>query len=256
MMLVGCLSWRDSTLVKRSEASSASFSVKNFSGLSSTGCQYDYKLYEPKKRSSTTSIVLGHGFLRNQSNMRDLSRALANEGVAVITMDFCNMRLWNGHHRRNAQDMRALAVQLDIVDDVVFAGFSAGALAALLAADNSTRAVLALDMVDQANLGLEAIKDLSTPLVGISGPASSCNANGNADPVFNARKGPSLTRLKQIEGISHCDFESPSDWFCELVCSDDSRSRPQIQSDRKRIITDSIEALTPFLNGIETIADT
>lgn len=188
--------------------------------------------------------------------MSGLSRALADQGIQVVTLDFCNMRLWNGHHQRNAYDMRSLATQLDIADDVVYAGFSAGALAAVMAADNGTRAILALDMVDQDDQGLEAIKSLSTPLIGLSGPSSSCNANNNAKAVFDTRKNDPQSRLVQLEGVSHCDFETPSDWLCELVCSGAKRVRAQVESDRKSIIIDSIEALLPYLRKNQDLNDT
>jgi len=49
-------------------------------------------------------VVIGHGFLRNQTRMHGLAQAIAAAGMNAVTVDFCNMRLWNGAHRRNAQD--------------------------------------------------------------------------------------------------------------------------------------------------------
>ena len=94
-------------------------------------------------------------FLRDQDNLVGLSRALANHGIQVVTLDFCNMRLWNGNHESNGLDMRALAQKLRMSDNIIYGGFSAGALAAVLAADDDTRAILALDLVDQNDLGLK-----------------------------------------------------------------------------------------------------
>jgi dienelactone hydrolase len=100
---------------------------------------------------------------------------------------------------------------------VVYAGFSAGGLAAVLAAveDPAALGVLALDLVDQGGLGVRAAARLDKPLVGLMGDPSACNARGNGMAVLAA--GP-RARVERIAGAGHCDFESPTDWLCEQVC--------------------------------------
>ena len=213
-----------------------------------TGCTFDYRLYQPVNPQTQTSIMLGHGFLRDQDNLVGLSRALANHGIPVITLNFCNMRLWNGNHESNGLDMRALAQKLGLSDDIIYGGFSAGALAAVLAADVDTRAILALDLVDQNDLGLNAIGALRTPLIGISGPASSCNANGNGAALFTSRAQQSLSDLITIDGASHCEFESPSNWLCEIACGDEDNKQDD-ERERADIIETTIDSLSPYLES-------
>ncbi len=223
------------------------YSLTEQSASSQFGCRFDYRIYQPDQPRTATSVILGHGFLRDQDNMVELSRAVANAGIRIVTLDFCNMRVWNGHHQRNAQDMRDLAESLGIAHDIIFAGFSAGALAAVLAADNNTRAIMALDLVDQAELGTTAIANLTTPLVGLAGPASGCNANNNGDAIFESRKQPTLSQLLKIDNASHCEFESPSNWLCETACGDkDSDQAATIQ--RASIIQRAVDMLTPYLS--------
>ena len=222
------------------------------------GCRYAYRVYEPAEARAT--VMLGHGFLRDQDRLVDLARALANAGFRAVTLDFCNMRPWNGHHRRNARDLRALAARLvagrggadDAADrsadhaptGVVYAGFSAGALAALLAGaeDRAALGVVTLDLVDQGGLARTALATLEAPLIGLQGPPSACNANGNARPAFAAR--PDAI-LETFAGASHCEFEFPTDRLCELACgdedarADDARERAEIV----RAVVASVERL-------------
>jgi len=222
---------------------------------SASGCTFAYRLYKPKTPTTSTSLVLGHGFMRDQDNMVGLSRAFANRGVTVATLDYCNMRPWNGHHERNARDMQTLARELGLSDNVIYAGFSAGALAAVLAADEFTRAVVTLDLVDQANLGVMAIEQLTTPLVGLSGPPSGCNASANGASVFNQRNIDSLSKLGLVSGASHCEFESPSDWLCELACGNESNTASNTASNkvtRNTIIARTLELASPYLEPLTT----
>ena len=246
-LLSGCLSYGSpSVAVPRAERDS--YVLIEESQRSVTGCTFDYRLYQPADPQTRTSIMLGHGFLRDQDNLVGLSRALANHGIPVVTLNFCNMRLWNGNHESNALDMRALAQKLGLSEDIIYGGFSAGALAAVLAANDDTRAILALDLVDQNDLGLNAIRALQTPLIGVSGPASSCNANGNGAALFTSRAQPSLSDLITIEGASHCEFESPSNWLCEIACGDEDNEQDD-ERERAAIIEKTIDSLSPYLES-------
>ena len=155
------------------------------------GCRYDYRVFEPAGGAPATSVILGHGFLRDQDRQVGLARALANAGHRAVTLDFCNMRPWNGHHERNAADMRRLARTYGLPGRTVYAGFSAGALAALLAGadDPDALGVVALDLVDQGGLGLAAASRSPVPIVGLAGPPAACNANGSGLAAFAARPG-------------------------------------------------------------------
>lgn len=229
------------------------YSLTQSTLYSDTGCAFDYRVYEPHKSISQSSVILGHGFLRDQDNLISLSRELANHGIRVVTLDFCNMRLWNGNHLQNAQDMRKIARELDR-NSIIYGGFSAGALAAILAADEATIAILTLDLVDQDKLGANAIGKLNTPLINLFGPASACNAYNDAQSLFSVREAAAakagLTHSWMINNASHCEFESPSNWLCELACGDRGvlNTRSDDQLTRRKVIRRVISAIKPLLD--------
>lgn len=224
------------------------------SHLSARGCEYDYRVFEPAQAISPSTVMLGHGFLRDQDRLVELSRALANSGIRTVTLDFCNMRPWNGNHRANAIDMHDLAQILGRSDDVLFGGFSAGALAAILAADSRTRAIVLLDFVDQNNLGANALETLPIPVIGLHGPPSSCNADGLgtaavAQHLRNLDR--TGTEYSLVENASHCEFESPTNWLCQSVCGDND-SASHNRETRQFIIDETIRKIRPHLHPIES----
>jgi pimeloyl-ACP methyl ester carboxylesterase len=222
LFLAGCHGpvWREAALVRQPGAvaggSASGPAIEAGSVESATGCQLRYRLYRASGTAADGLIVLGHGFLRNKERMDGLARALAKGGMTTATIDYCNARLWDGRHYQNGLDMRAVADAFDATA-VVYAGFSAGALAALVAARQDPRSlgVLALDLVDDHGLGLRSVEGLAVPLIGIMAEPAACNARGNGMPVFQRSR---LGRVQVLQGAGHCDFESPSDWLCEALC--------------------------------------
>lgn len=107
---------------------------------------------------------------------------------------------------------------------VIYVGFSAGALAALIAArhDPDALGAVALDLVDAQGLGERAARQLGKPLIGLSCEPTNCNANDNARAIF---AGPALARSTRIPGAGHCDFEAPTDALWELVCIDPDQAQ-------------------------------
>jgi len=209
---------------------------------SATGCSLDYRFYpaEPQPGAGPACIggadpgfndalvILGHGFLRSQERMQGMADSLAAQGIPVATVDFCNMRFWDGRHQQNGLDMIALANHLSArsgATRVVYSGFSAGGLAALVAARNDPNAVgvVTLDLVDAQGIGERAAVGLDTPLVGLAGEPTNCNAANNAQRVFAATK---RAKMEPIAGAGHCDFEAPTDALCELVCEDPDQAAP------------------------------
>ncbi len=249
LIVSGCLTLGGGLSKAQPRAQLDRYTLTDQVATSATGCNYRYRLYSPVAARSHTSVILGHGFMRNQNTLIDMSRALANSGIQVVTLNFCNMRFWNGHHQDNATDMRDLAKSLQLDNDVIYAGFSAGALAAVLASDDQTRAIVALDLVDQKELGLNAIVQLDTPLIGLAGDNSSCNAGGRGATLFSARKDTSLSTLIQQEGASHCEFESPSSWLCEVACGDGDTDAVSAAT-RASIIQQTIKSIGPFLSPL------
>ena len=190
---------------------------------SATGCTLAYRLYRPEAaaRSAPALVVLGHGFLRSQARMRGLAEAIAAAGQPVATLDLCNMRPWAGRHQQNGLDMIALArhLQTENGGKRIYAGFSAGGLAALVAArhDRQALGVVTLDLVDAQGIGQRAMRQLERPLLGLAGAPTNCNAQGNAEALFAGREQARLLRIPQA---GHCDFEAPTDALCEWLCAD------------------------------------
>lgn len=207
----------------------------------SGGPPLDYRRYQPAALSPIREhiwIILAHGFLRNQRHMRDLALALAQAGFQVATLNARHDSLFSGAHVKHSRDMIRLADQLQ-ADERIYAGFSAGGLAALLAAraDPQTIGVLTLDLVDSQYLGQQAATGLNVPLIALAGAPSNCNANQNAAPVYQRA---SQVRLTTFPSARHCDFESPSDWLCELIC--DQPSLASLTNPRAAILEHSVAA--------------
>lgn len=216
---------------------------------SSTGCKVDYRVFRPPEASAHQAlplVVIGHGFLRSQARMQGLAEAVAQTGAVAVTLDYCNMRPWDGQHRQNGRDMVAVANTVGGAlgtKTVVYTGFSAGGLAALMAARRDPHAigVLTLDLVETGGLGVSAASQLDKPLIGLAGEPTNCNAQGNAAAVFRASLGATQYR---IPGASHCDFESPTDRLCELVCADPTpTSEADADALRRQIIGQASAAI-------------
>lgn len=183
---------------------------------SATGCWLDYRLYSPASADDAL-VVVGHGFLRSKDHMDGLARRLAQAGLRVAAVNFCNSSLVAGRHRENGADMVAVARHLG-ARRVVYLGFSAGGLSAVIAGrtDLQTLGVVGLDLVDDAQgLGARFAAELDKPLIGFAGDPSPCNARDNGRAVYAAKRDAQWVRVR---GAGHCEFETPSDWLCERVC--------------------------------------
>jgi hypothetical protein len=123
--------------------------------------------------------------------MRGWAAHLSSHGVATAVVSLCNSTPFAGRHDRNAVDLRALADLLQPADGrVLYAGFSAGGLAALLAAadDPRTVAYLGLDAVDSGGLAARST-GLAAPALFLLAEAGACNAEGNMVPVAAGDRG-------------------------------------------------------------------
>jgi hypothetical protein len=211
---------------------------------SDTGCRIATTRFQPRQPHTAVPVILAHGFLRDQRRMADLARALAGHGIPTVTLNFCNARPWDGGHIQNGLDMIAVARRQG-ASRVIYAGFSAGGLAALIAGrlDPQSVGVLALDLVDNRGIGVGMARTLDPPLIGLAGAPAACNARNNARALFAA--GP-RARLTPIPGASHCDFESPTDWLCETLCRGVDAGSPA----RRRAIIDTAVAAVSQLLGL------
>ncbi|MBL8330413.1 MAG: alpha/beta fold hydrolase [Rubrivivax sp.] len=172
------------------------------------------------------AAILLHGFTRSRSTLGGHAQALAEAGVLALTPDTPT----SFDFVRNAQALKSLVAQLreggpfgPPLARVVLIGFSAGGLSTLLAADApGVVGYVGLDPFDRTRpdgemaLGLQQAAGLKTEAWLLRAPPSRCNAQAVAAPW--ATRLPALRHDEVIEGASHCDFESPSDWICSLAC--------------------------------------
>lgn len=176
------------------------------------------------------AVVLVHGFMRSRATMTGHARALAQEGVIAIAPD---LPYW-ADSRDNARALVDLVAQLrrgeiaGPIERVVLVGFSAGALAALLAASApGVVGYIGLDAFDRpSGVGLEAAGKLKVPSKLLRAPPSFCNAYSIAAPWASVLPPPTEDRL--IDGATHCDFEAPTDRSCTLFCGATDPARQRI----------------------------
>jgi pimeloyl-ACP methyl ester carboxylesterase len=193
----------------------------------------EYEVYQPAAATAGQAVaegqhegptlVLAHGFMRRLENMEGWAAHLASHGVRTVVVSFCNSSWFSGNHDRNAEDLVAVAdTVVNPVHDaqvpgrVIYGGYSAGGLAALLAATNDERAVayLGLDAVDSGNLASTASR-ISIPALFLFGEPSACNADSNMVDVLP--DGPFVLATR-VSFATHCDFELPYDRQCERIC--------------------------------------
>jgi dienelactone hydrolase len=209
---------------------------------SRTGCVLTFDRYRPLRPVDGEVVVLGHGFLRTKDQMSGLARALAAAGMTAVALDFCRDARWRGSHVRNGFDMLRVADELK-ARRVVYVGFSAGGLAALIAGRNDPRAlgVVGLDLVDAEAVGRHASAGFQRPLIGLAGEPAFCNADGNGLAVYAANP---HARVERVRGADHCDFESPTDRLCRVICGNDT---PQPHQARRDIILAAAAAVVSLI---------
>ncbi len=172
----------------------------------------EYLHFAPEQPASR-KVLLAHGFLRSPETLRHLGAALSVDGVEVICPALKRSTPFAGCHAENARDLVRLRKAMGW-DEVVYAGFSAGGLSALLAAaEDSQRciALILLDPVDHRQLGLEAAPQVHTPTLAITGKPGPGNAQGNAQPMLQALPN---ARILPIPEAEHFDFEADAPRIC------------------------------------------
>jgi len=204
--------------------------------VSSSGCEVTYTFYKPRELSNDVLVILGHGFMRSKQRMAPLARHLATWGLPVVNLEFCNSKFWAGNHDLNGADMVAVAQKIH-AGKVIYVGFSAGGLAAILATylDHSTLAFFGLDMVDNKGLGKEKAPNLMVPIYGLIAAPSACNANNNGLDLYALAP---QSNVIEVMDSTHCHFEFPVDGKCSLICG---RGEKRL---RREIIQQTILGLT------------
>jgi dienelactone hydrolase len=192
-------------------------------------------LYSPEN-PPRAAVLLAPGFSRSRQTMSGHATALARDGWLAMVADLPYL----SGSPDNIQALVELIARVRAgafaapVDRVVLVGFSVGGLVTLLAAASpGVVGYIGLDPVDQnGGAGLAAAAALRTPAVLLHGPPSSCNARRSAAPW--AAVLPALVEERLIENASHCDFESPSDPWCEQFCGPADPVRQQAVQDAVR----------------------
>jgi dienelactone hydrolase len=189
-----------------------------------------------------TAVVLAHGFTRTRANMAGHAAMLAGEGVWAVVPDLP----YAVDSRDNARALRDLLAALQrgaagpAIERFVLVGFSAGGLAAILAADApGVAGYVGLDPFDRpGGVGLEAARRLQIPAWLLRGPSAACNAYDIAGPWVAAL--PRLVEDRVLPAASHCDFEAPTDRLCQLVCGD---ADPARQAEVREFLRAAVRAI-------------
>lgn len=183
-----------------------------------TSCGMATRVARPDGAAPTALVILAHGFARSRAQVEGWADHWASWGLAVATPSLCHASFFDTDHVQNGVDLAALAEQLAPGSPVIYAGHSAGALAAWLASTQDPDAIghVGLDLTDADDLALDAAPSLPVPSWGLLGEAEVCNADGNGASAYGAA--PEALAVR-IVGADHCDFESPTDWGCETFCA-------------------------------------
>ena len=172
--------------------------------------------------------ILAHGFLRPRSTLGDHARALALRGVVALVPGLP----YRANPAGNAAALRELASQLQAgrhapaSQRFVLIGFSAGALAAVLAAPGlpGLAGLVVLDPFDRRGQpGRNSARSVEVPATVLRAPPAACNGYGSAATWAGVL--PQLDRDILIPRATHCDFEAPTTLACRLACfgTDDAR---------------------------------
>ncbi len=205
-------------------------------------------VYEPDAELSDGVAIVAHGFTRSRARHRDLGEALAAAGVTTVIPDLPYIL----NHWGNGDAIEELAHKLETgalglppieQSRLVLIGTSAGGLATVLAAAKLPHLAgwVGLDPVDRTGSGVHAASQLTAPAVVLLAEPSGCNLFGSGRTI--ARAVPDLLRSVVLKGASHCDFEGPTNKFCQRVCGGSS---PEMQS---RAREETVGAVVEMLRG-------
>lgn len=166
-------------------------------------------------------IVLAHGFLRSRERLIGWAQWLASHGWETAVPTFVHSHLLAGNHSKNAEDLRDLADSLWPNQGRLYGGFSAGGLAALLAAseDPLAQGWVGLDPVDSGGLARPAGAVLqrrglrSLVFLAESGP---CNAENNV--LMALPEDQDSVWLHRLPGATHHALEDPFDPSLNGLC--------------------------------------
>src|SRR5438270_7689867 len=184
-------------------------------------------VYEPSAEPSGEVAIVAHGVARSRARHRDLGQALAAAGVTAVIPDLPYIL----NHWGNGDAIEELAHKLEAgalglaptgQPHLVLIGTSAGGLSTVLAAAKlpDLAGWVGLDPVDRTGSGTQAASRMTAPAVVLLADRSGCNLYGSGRTI--ARAIPDLLRSIVLDGASHCDFEGPTNKFCQRICGGSS----------------------------------
>jgi dienelactone hydrolase len=203
-------------------------------------------IYRPRAAAVDGLAIVAHGFGRSRVRHRDLAQALAGEGITAVIPDLPHLvNLWGNGDAivELAHQLEAGAYGLPPIERsrLVLIGTSAGGLATVLAAADlpGLAGWIGLDPVDRTGSGANAAARLTAPAVVLLAEPTGCNLFGSGRTI--ARAVPALRRAPVFRGASHCDFEGPTNKFCEVMCGEGSAAL------QARIRDETVNAALEFL---------
>ena len=183
----------------------------------SNGDSTEYRLFSPVGAPSAPHIIFAHEFVSSHDYLLDLSQHYASWGIKVGTMNQLHSSLVNNNPVQDAQDLILLSNQILGGGQVIYTGYSAGGLRAIIASalDTNTISFFGLDIVDLDAIGQTYAQDLNIPIFGLAGEASTCNSQLNGIGIYNQAENSKLLRVTEAD---HCDFQGPNSFFCTFLC--------------------------------------
>jgi dienelactone hydrolase len=174
--------------------------------------------YTPDTPGPWPVVIWSHGFARGPQHHETAARFAASWGFLVATPALPNFADHAANGRFLAEDLLPAAVTASGQADppVALVGHSAGGLASVIASASASGvdAYVGLDPVDSGSLGADAARRVSAPALILHGEAGSCNAEANS----SAWRFSGTAWSVDVNGASHCDFESDSDGLCTSFC--------------------------------------
>jgi dienelactone hydrolase len=174
-------------------------------------------VYTPVGAPVGPAVVVAHGFSGQRRDMEGWGEHFASWGFTALVPQMCHSTPLNVDHEQNGLDLVALAAALAPGQVPFYVGYSAGGLAALVAAaeDPGAGGNLGLDMVDAFGVGGRAIPGLTAPAADLYAEPSACNTRNNGVPLYDGVGAPTL----QIPGADHCDWMNPYQASCAFLCA-------------------------------------
>lgn len=189
--------------------------------IATDGESTEYRLFSPIDGPDVPHIIFAHEFVGSHDYLIDFSKHFASWGLEVATMNLMHSSFLNNDPIQDAEDLILLSDQILGGGPVVYVGYSAGGLRAMIASalDISTVAFFGLDIVDLDALGQSYVQNLDIPIFGLAGEASLCNSQSNGADIYIEAENSKLLRVTESD---HCDFQSPNSFSCIFLCENEN----------------------------------